>query len=137
MSSPGGSRGDDMLRASVVALLLLTTPATADDEWLKQLFNGDGVAAARAETSETAGDGYEDTTPNDPDVDRYIAGFPEPGTGDYDEYVQWYLDGIEGAYRPDGLTDSEYVEWVEEGCPGEDDADKCGMTATQRERLKG
>jgi hypothetical protein len=122
-----------------ILALFLTTAVSADDEFLKRIFNGSAYTAEDSQPtmdSETPSDddddtsdgGYENTTPHDPDVDRYIEGTPSAGTPEYDDYVNWYLDGMENAYRPDGMTDGEFTEWLEAGCPGEEDAAKCGVS---------
>jgi hypothetical protein len=120
-------------------VLLLAVPAVGDDEFLKQIFNGDdhGVALFQDGTPDdmiemdTGTDGDESADAGDeldPIYDRYINDPPKPGEPGHDDYVAWYLEGVEGAYRPDGMTDDEYAGWVNAGCPGEDDVTKCGVT---------
>lgn len=117
-----------MLKASTLAtILLLTTPALADDELLKRLFNGDdyGVAVFEDDVPDPMPDDDTGTTSSDDDIHRYDNAPDDVATHDNPEYLAWYLDGIQTAYRPDGLTDKEFANWVDDGCPG-DDVHVCG-----------
>lgn len=58
-------------------------------------------------------------------TDKYLYGYPEKGGPEYGEYVSWYLSNQSGSYRPDGMSDSDFVEWLEDGCP-DDEVHVCG-----------
>lgn len=134
-----------MLRAPALALLLLTVPVHAAPPtpfWFEQMAEEQGtpdIHGAVPEWMENCGEPGEYTDsrcdPASPDFvsprefdddydpegqDKYLyTGYPKPGDPGYDEYVTWYLDGQDQTNRPAGMTDGEYVEWLEAGCGDE------------------
>jgi hypothetical protein len=135
-----------MLRASTLALLLWTTmPAHAAPPspfWFEQMAAEQGTPDIHGSVPDwrlNCGEPGEYTDsrcdPASPDFvstrefdedydpegeDKYLySGYPSPGDPGYDEYVTWYLDGMDQTGRPDGMTDGEYVEWLEAGCGDE------------------
>ena len=154
-----------MLRASVVALVLMIAPTLAAPPspfWFEQMAKENGTPDTHgAQKSGTLGvnDELDDAEydpllpewrancgepgeytdsrcdPASPDFvsirefdddydpdgqDKYLyTDYPNPGDEGYDEYVQWYLDGQDQSNRPAGMTDGEYVEWLEAGCGDE------------------
>lgn len=59
--------------------------------------------------------------------DKYMDGIPQPGDPDWNSYVKFAMTYLQDAYRPEGMTDSDFVVWIEDGCPSEPDASRCGF----------
>lgn len=59
--------------------------------------------------------------------DKYMDDQPQAGDPEWSAYVEWSMTYLRDAYRPEGMTDGDFVAWIEDGCPSEPDASRCGF----------
>lgn len=98
---------------------LMTTPAS--DDLLKLVFNDPNrpsVVLVEYGNSNVRRQPTSILQPPDLDPDKFLYADESEITFDNPGYLEWYLEGIIGAYRPPGMTDRQFAEYTDRGCDG-------------------